>query len=621
MFELYKNEIKRLKYWIFIPAFIYLLLNSASIYFGEYADSGLMIGNFHSVLFAIVSGLMGLVQFHVYKKDNRWVYLINRPTPLSSLCLSLIAAAATIVLLQFVVVDLLITLTMDSITHFVIEKRHYYQVFYVFFISMAFYLTGVYIQVCHSKGAFLVIIFPVFAVTSLLLEGPAIFISMIVSIWLLLLVLTVFKANINNNQTNIAGKILAVFPYQLGLFIILGLLLSFIMQLRYMLIDGAGIDISWNEYFANDVHKHVRYLEGNDQLALNLLESETSIQKQYLTQLKNVKTVSIYPEIKSHYTRSLMPYQQKIYQMNIIDKVNDEEWIFSMDKMLFINQKQTQNGLKLLGISNENGQVKAFESVPTLRTKFDVRQVITKNQIYIYDTDFQKLNLRVSIPSDETLITGLHAIGSTVGLISTKNLYLFNANKLKYSSGLLDPETVVKIPGAHENLSLVEVAEMMDSTLVGFLFGKTQSTGHFSAKQVAIELKSDTNSPTTLAVRPLKQGFSELYNKMDWVVSPVIQWSYQNAIKPLLKSHPIEPRSPRMPIKLSNTIWMLIIFVTLISVFLTFLFSKNRTKTATQRWSWIGLTVITSIIGFLTFMLLSDKRSRELYMTSAESKK
>ena len=607
MFELYKNEIKRLKYWIIIPSFVYLLLNAASIYFGEYADSGLMIGNFHSVLFAIVSGLMGLVQFHAYKKDNRWVYLINRPIPLSSLCLSLIAAAATIVLLQFVVVDLLITLTMDSITHFVIEKRHYYQVFYVFFISMAFYLAGVYIQLCHSKGAFLVIILPVFAVISLLLEGPAIFISMIVSLWLLLLVLTVFKANINNNQTHLFGKILAVIPYQLGLFIILSLLLSFLMQLRYMLIDGAGIDISWNEYFANDVHKHVRHLEGNEQLALNLIEADSSIQKQYIAQLNNVKAVSIYPEIKSHYTRSLMPYQQKIYQMNIIDKVNDEEWVFSMDKMLFINQKQTQNGFKLLGISNENGQVKAFESVPTLRTKFGVRQVITKNQIYIYDTDFQKLNLRVSIPNDETLITGLHAIGSTLGLITTKSFYLYNAKKMQYSSGLLVPEKVVNIPGAHENLNQVEIAEMIDSTLLGFLFGKTRSTGYFSAKQVAIELKTDTNSPTTLAVRPLKQGFSELYYKMDWVVSPVIQWSYQNAIKPLLKSDPIDPRSPQIPIKLGNTILVLIVIVTLISVFLTFWFSKNRTKTTTQRWSWIGLTVITSIIGFLTFMLLSDK--------------
>ena len=607
MFELYKNEIKRLKFWIFIPAFIYLLLNSSSSYFGEYKDSGLMIGNVHSVLFAIVSVLMGLVQFHAYKKDNRWVYLINRPISLSSLCLSLIAAAATIVLFQFVVVDLLITLTMDSTTHFVIEKRHYFQAFYVFFISMAFYLTGVYIQLCHSKGAFLVIILPIFGVVSLLLEGPAIIISMVAAVWLLLLVLSVFKANINNNQNHIFGKIFAIVPYQLGLFIILTLLLSFLMQLRYMLIDGAGIDISWNEYFANDVHKHIEYLDGNAQLALNLLEADPSIQNQYLTQLKNVKTVSIYPEIKSHYTQSLMPYQQKIYQMNITDKVNDEEWVFSLDKMLFINQKQSQNGVKLLGISNESGQMQAFESVPTLRNNFGRRQIITKHNIYIYDTDFQKLNLRVSIPKDETLITGLHAIGSTLGLITTKSVYLYDANKMQNSSGLLVPETVVNIPGAHENLSQVEIAEMMDSTLVSFLFGKTRSTGHFSAKQVAIELKADSNSIKTLAVRPLKQGFTEIYYKMDWVVSPVIQWSYQNAIKPMLKSNPVNPRSPKIPINLSNTILSLTIIVAIISVFLTFWFSKNRTKTAAQRWSWVGLSILTSIIGFLTFMLLSDK--------------
>ena len=67
MFELFKSEIWRLKIWIVIPAILYLLLNSASIYFGEYIDSGRMIGTVHTVVFAISSLLLGLFQFHAYK--------------------------------------------------------------------------------------------------------------------------------------------------------------------------------------------------------------------------------------------------------------------------------------------------------------------------------------------------------------------------------------------------------------------------------------------------------------------------------------------------------------------------------------------------------------------------
>ncbi len=107
MFELYKNEIKRLKLWIIIPALAYLLLNVSSIYIGEYAGSGLNIGSFHTIFFAITSLLLGIVQFNAYKKNNRWIYLINRPSSHVALCLSLIAAGVTIVLLQYVILHIL----------------------------------------------------------------------------------------------------------------------------------------------------------------------------------------------------------------------------------------------------------------------------------------------------------------------------------------------------------------------------------------------------------------------------------------------------------------------------------------------------------------------------------
>lgn len=607
MFELYKNEIRRLKLWIIIPALAYLLLNCTSIYFGEYARSGLMIGSVYSVFFALVSLLLGLVQFHVYKKNSRWVYLINRPVSNTSLCLTLITAGVSITLFQFVITDLLTTLMMDSMSHYVIEKRHYYQVFYIFFVSMAFYLTGVYIQLCHSKGAFLVVILPIFAIVSLLFGGSAIIVSMTVALWMILLVLSVFKANVNNNQTSLWGKFLAIIPYQLGLFFIIGTVFLFVIQLKYMLIDGAGIDVPWNEYFADDFLHHVAYVDGSKKLALSLQEADKSIQQRYESQVKKIKTVAISPEIKSFLSQSLLPYQQKIHQLNIIDSINNEEWVFSLDQMLFINQKKYLNEERKLGLTSENGQVKSFKTIPTLRTHFESRQIITEKEVYFYDVDFQKLNLRVSISNDETLLSGLYQTGSLMSLITTKNIYLFNTNNVKNSSKLLIPDTIIEIPGAHENLSQVDLAEMIDSTLVSLLFGRNSSTGLFPAQQITIEVDSSTNKIRTLATRPLKHDFSEVYYQMDWAISPMTKWYYQDLIKPWLNTDTIKPESPRVQVILSNKIKMLILIITLSSVLLTFLCSKKRSKTTIERWSWIALTCLTSVTGFFVFLLLSDK--------------
>lgn len=619
MYELYINEIKRLKMWVFIPCLAFLLLNAASIYFGEYADAGLMIGNVHSVFFAVVTLLFGLVQFHPYKKSNGWLYLINRPASNNSLCLTLVSAAATIIFFQFTFTDLVITLVMDNISDFVIEARHYCQAAYIFFVSMGFYLSGVYIRLSHSKGAFLVLIFPVFVIASLLMGGPSIGLGFISTLWLLLLVMGVFKANTNNNQTHLLGKVLAVIPYQLALFLIIGMLLTFSIQMKNMLINGAGIDISWNEYFPNDTYSHVIYLEGNEKLQLTLAEASAANKARYQSQLLNVKTAYIPLQISTLPTENLLPYQQRINNLSISDQHNDKQWIFSFDQMLFLNHDRLSSQTSKLGVGSEGGEVKAFDQVPTTIHQADYHQIITKQQLYFYDPDFESLTLRMTVPGDETILSALNKTGTLMALITTKNLYFFNANQVRNTSGMLTPTAIIVLPGAHENLAQIEVAEMMDSTLVSFLFGKNSSTGLFPAEQIAIEIDSNTNQATSLATRPLKHGFSELYHHLGWMVSPLTNWVYQTQVVPLIKASGIKPESPRSQLKLSSPFILIIALLTLTAVVLSIWFAKTRCKTATERWAWIGLTCFTGVVGLLTFLLLSD-RNQSLIQSHSENK-
>jgi hypothetical protein len=608
MFELFKNEIWRLKIWIFISALIYLLLNSASIYFGEYADSGLMIGNVHSVIFAISSLLLGLVQFHTYKKPNRWIYLINRPASPHSICLTLLATGSVIVLFQFVIPDLLLTITMDNFSSFLIEKRHYYQAFYVFLISIAFYLSGVYIQLSHSKGAFLVIFLPTMAIISLLINGPTIMISLIVMVWLLLLVLSVFKANTHNNKTSLLGKFLAITSYQIGLYFIIVMALAFTFQLRLMILDGAGTKISWNEYYANDVYKHVEYLEGNEQMALNLMEADISTQDKYSEQMKNIKTTMSVANLDLFYTSWLLPYQQKINKLKIVDPVNDLEWTFSLDQMLYMNTGKNQaNQNNTLSLNGSDGENTKFKTIPNVTTNKFGSQVITPKEIYSYNEDFQQLNLRFQLNENESFISGFNKSGSLMNILTTANIYFFDSDTAKNSNKILTPLTVVKIPGAHENLTYVEVAVLMDRTLIGFLFGKLSAKGHYSAEQIMLEIYPSSHKINTLATRPLKNGMSEMYHMMNWYISPLTHWVTEYLIKPQLRSEVIKPISIKPHLKLSTNLKAVILIIMLFSVLMALWLLKKRDLTTLEKIVWIVLISLTSLTGLMTFILLTDK--------------
>ncbi len=522
--------------------------------------------------------------------------------------MTLIAAAATITLFQFAAIDLFITIAMDNMSPFVIEQRHYLQAIYIFFISMAFYLTGVYIQLCHSKGAFLVIILPIFVIASLLLGGPTIVLSFVAVLWLMVLVISVFKANINDNDTHLLGKMSAAIPFHLGLFLLIGMLLTFSLQMKNLLVDGAGVDIPWNEYFKDDTYQHVVYLEGNEKMLLNIQHADTAIKQQYNTQLKSLKTVAIPPEINALHTQKLLPYQQKIQHLTVVDNINRINWVFSFDQMLFISQQKHSNEVMKLGISDAEGNVKSFSTIPTVRTHSGLSQIITPHKIYFYDADLQQIDLRVSVSSDETIISGLYQTGSLMGFISTKNIYLFSTNTVKNSTEILSPVNVIEIPGAHENLAQIELAEMMDSTLVSILFGKNSTTGYFPAEQVLIEVDTSTGHDRILASRPLKHGFTEIYYHMGWLISPLINWLYQQSIKPLLQAEAIKPISPHTQALFSKQLKLFIILLTLAAVMLTMRYSRHRCKTSIERWTWVLLTYLSGFIGLLTFLLLSDKK-------------
>jgi hypothetical protein len=428
-------------------------------------------------------------------------------------------------------------------------------------------------------------------------------------VWLCLLVLSVFIAIIHNNKTSLLGEVLAIVPFQLGLFFIIVTGLAFLFQLRLMLIDGAGIEVSWNEYFDDDVYKSIEYLDGHKQIALNLENASEFYQGKYLKQMENIETFSSVAEIEFFYPKSLLPYQQKINALTIQDPINNLYWVFSLDQMVYVamsNQDTNDSEYNILLMDNQ--EKAQFTTVPMVINNNFGSQIITENTMYSYDSDFQQLNLRFNLKEGEQFISGFNYSHSTVHVVTTKNVYIFDSQKVKDISKILTPLTVIKLPSAHENLTSIKVAETMDTLLFEFLYGKLRTKGHFSAEQILIEVDSTTNQINTLAKRPLKNGFSEMYYHLNWYISPLTHWMSEYLLKPNLGPERLKPKSVRPDLYLSSALKIMIVILTLISVLCVLWFNKKRDVSKHAKLGWIVLTCLTSITGLLTYLLLTDKK-------------
>ncbi|MFK8011482.1 MAG: hypothetical protein AB8B80_05540, partial [Marinicellaceae bacterium] len=383
--------------------------------------------------------------------------------------------------------------------------------------------------------------------------------------------------------------------------------LAFAFQLRYMLIDGAGIDMSWNEFFKNDVYKHVENLDGNAQLILNLENANQNYKDQYQLQLRNIKTYGSFVGIKSFHTSTLLPYQQNIRSLSIYNSNEEAEWLFSLDRMSYVRINNTNKKTKTI-LSDNNGDTVQFNSVPHVINNSFGTQVVSENQLYTYDHDFKHIALRFSLNPSETFISGFNYSGSTANVISTQNIYIFDSEKVKQNTKRIMPLNVIQIPGSYKNLNSLAIAELMDVTLYGFVFGKLSGDGHHQAQQVVIEVNSTNSQINTLATRSLKNGFSDLYYGMNWYVSPLTHWVSEYLIKPQLTTQPLKLVTQQPELIISDSVKIAMVLFILVSLIVYLWQVRKRDVSKLQIGFWFILILLTSITGLLSFLLVTDKK-------------
>ncbi|WP_395375694.1 hypothetical protein [Marinicella sp. W31] len=606
MFELIKHEYLRFHKWLLITAGLNTLLIFSGIYFDDYEKSGTAVGMAFTLMLGINAFLLGMFQMRSYRPINMWTFLINRPVKPHLLCLSLFIAGALVLVSCMVLPYLVLTAAVDYLGIYIIDWRHYIQAVYILFMALCFYLTACFITLSSNRTAYAVLIFPLLLMTTLFLGGPIISVALLFTVWLFLLLINAFKANLENQSYSFLQTLNIAIPFHLAAFFSISVVVVFSFQLYLMLVDGAGIKVAWNYYFKSDTYDYMNYADAEEHLVLGVSEGQDS--DYYQRQLGMSETFDMDRELTYFPWHQQIPYLQNYQHINLYDRVNGINWIFSHDTMSFLGRKDsTARGQDTAPSRFNNndafiGNI-AFDAMPVVLRN----QVITQHKLYQYDPYLQQLKLRFNLPDTESFLSGMHKKGRHELILSTAALYVFDPIRTTTESGLAVPLSIIPLPKPYENLSGIYLAELMDSTIINFLYGKMSHNGQYDAEQITYRLDNDDNHHH-MADRVLLQGFSVYYRHRGFYISPFWHMLNERWINPALSAKPPMPHQNWRLAEWNNSIFILLLVLTVFSCLLTVVvLNKRRVDRATKIVQFF-VVLLTNLPGLLFCWLYYPKK-------------
>jgi len=613
-----KSELQR--FWrlaLGLGIAFFLFLKAASAFVDIFSPSVVNIALTKMIFFA--GGLiLGLYQMGTYRKVNRWAYLIHRPMAPGKIFLALAVAAALLLALSLALPLLLITFLTDFFSSQWVDTRHYLTPIYLFGFAFCFYLIGCFIRLSPSKAPFLLILLP-----AMLLQGRAqglwVFLPMVlVLVWLGYLAYSSFKPDLSKHLERPVPVAASAFAVQCVAFILLVAGSTVIYQTGVVFAEegwkGYAVH-AWNEHFADGTFLDTQYMDGKDALAHGLEAKDSERARHLRREIELAEVDLVRPGVSS------FPERHQLMQGDRNLPFEDEEqeilWTFSHDRMLFFG-RDTKSGLPAgwLGVS---GPVETaadasqrFSEIPQV---FGGRYFITRRLLYEWSPDLQRVSLRFELPEGEKFAALYGEDGGLGAVLTDRAYYLFEPRDSEREAGLLTEVSKVPLPADLENLESIQTADLIDGTLLSFLFGTHSERGFHEARQVLIEVGAD-GAVDPVADVPLGQGWPVWYRHRGFIASPVLQTAQDLVLG-------VTGSSGRLSVTLKDVIQLalplqvkaLALFVAMISALLTFWVSRGRDLSVGRRRVWIVAAFLLGLPVFLSLLLLTGRSER---MTAPE---
>ncbi|MES2760073.1 MAG: hypothetical protein V4693_22085 [Pseudomonadota bacterium] len=458
----------------------------------------------------LLSGLgFALVQFASWRQPGRWLWLLHRPLSRAAIFGAIALASATLILFAVGLPALLTVLAKHHLGGGAVDLRHYLLVVHVVLLTIIAWLAGAFVVINGSRSAIVILVLP-YLMLAHLANGVVMLLPALLCLALLsFTVYGAFKPDRLAPPATGAALLATTLPLLLGF---------------YLAMAGGGSAAFQFAQMAADVHPLNRAVppagafteltraDGRTAFLKGLAASNDARAPQWRRQIALLEVADIEPTDRQFPMRNQVANKGQLVwhdpQKNIV-------WSFSHDAMLFrgrdIYTAEHRGWMGAKGV----GDTTRFAAVPILAG----RGLMTPQQYYAVETQTHKLRKLIDLKAPEMLVGAAKEIGARIYVVTNQRLIAYSR---PVDAHALPAELFsVALPGPLSDLDRVDIATLLDGTLLSFNPGRNMVSGESGSTQTVLFVDA-AGRAEVVARRPLAHDFAPLFEHKDWWLSPLL---------------------------------------------------------------------------------------------------
>jgi len=459
---------------------------------------------------AAVQGLaFAVVQFSGYRQPSRWLWLMHRPLAPGRIFGALALASFTLLVLAVALPALLVIAGIDQFTGNTVDTRHYLIPLHLLLTSFTAWLGGVYLVLSGRRGAFVVLFAPL-VLSWHLASGTALLLPALLGVAMMAaLAHTAFKPDRTAPPAGVAGRLAAGLPLVLGCYCLLLWGGGAVFQAGQMLL---GVNPLNRPVPPAGGYTELARMDGATNLRRALATSNDPRAAHWRRQVALLEVGKIKPEGRDFPVRGALA---NLDRTQWGDSTRNILWTFNHDRMLYEGRDMhTDTPRGWFGMRGVN-DLHPYDSVPVIPEKF----FMTRQHLLQVDADTGRATTVVSVRAPEVLSGGVREVGRQ-GFVLT-NQRLVALRKPADPQARMEELYSVALPGPFGDLDRVDVARLLDGTLLSFNFGWRMNGGETGSRQHVLFIDA-SGRVQTVAVRELAHDFPLLFEHRAWWLSPLV---------------------------------------------------------------------------------------------------
>lgn len=512
MKQLFLSECRRFRTLALVATCVHLLLQLLASRMFEPLQAHREVQTAFLAVAALCGLAFAVTQFSSYRQPSRWVWLMHRPLAPGRVFAALSLASLALLVLVIGVPAMLAVIGTDSLTGRTVDSRHYFVPLHLLLTSFTAWLAAAYLMLSGRRFAFVVLFVP-WLLIGHLATGQALLAPALVGVAMMAaLARSAFKPDRTAPPAAPGTMLAAAIPLVLGCYCVLLWGGSTVFQAGQMLFNVHPLN---RPVPPAGGYTELARADGRANLQRALAGVSDPRAAHWRRQVDLLAIGQVRPEGHHH------PVRGQLANSEVTQWRNPERnivWTFNHDRMLFEGRDLHTDAPR--GWYGEGGQgdLRPLDSVPV----FPGKCLLTATKIIAPERDGSGAHTQVAVRAPETLSGCVQEAGNQSFVLTNQRLIAYR--KPATPTATLQELYSVALPGAFNDLEKIDVARMLDGTLLSFDFGRRMSGGEESAAGARQQLVfvDTAGRAQTISDRPLAHDFPPLFEHRDWWLSPAI---------------------------------------------------------------------------------------------------